>query len=189
MSKEKNPILLIHGYKTVNVMLHIPGSPHTEFVDKPIKWNPYFNTDFENLPKWLIDDGFEVYLARYDSNHKKAPSIEELAKQIRLVIKKLAKRSPTKKITIFAHSIGGLTTRAYIDSPEYKLDKKAHGGDLVEDVYMTGTPNLGMSHYRLCNLILDFNHNLRTTTPKYFTSKHYMKKFNKKYKHKNKVKY
>jgi hypothetical protein len=183
---KKPYVLLVHGASTRNVFWNIGVKRH--HTNKALKYQAGTNTTsfgFGFFPKWLSEDGFSVYLSCYDSHHNKAPNAEECVSCLRKQIIKLAKLSSTKDIIIITQSSGGLVTRAYIDGPLYKKDKKRHGKELVRSVFMIATPNLGVPYKHLMNLIKDFKHNPEVGMHRDTSNRKYMANFNKKYAHEN----
>lgn len=94
---------------------------------------------WDKLERELNNNGFNVYRAAYDW---RMPSIEadssgNLAwkKYLLPVIQRAKKKANCSKVHIVAHSMGGLVTRAYIQSDEYQND--------IAKLAMVGTPNLG----------------------------------------------
>lgn len=186
----KSPVLLIHGFKTRAI---ISGGVDKRFATENLKeaigWRKGLISEFGDLPQWLEEDGFTVYLAGYQSNGQGAPGAERCAKVIRDQILKLAKKSPTGKIIIIAHSFGGLVTRAYIDSDDYLLDKKKYGKDPVEKVFMVGTPNEGAPFSDFLKIIIGSRRKGDFSACEEICDQNFIKSFNEKYKHINDVPY
>lgn len=178
----KSPVLLIHGLKTRSILTgqseDLQNSPY------PINWLENKNRTFEDLPKWLASDGFDVYLATYNSGYNSVPAILDIVKVVREQIRNLAKKYPKEKITIIAHSLGGLVVRAYIDGRGYKDDCKLLNRDFIERVVMIGTPNNGSPFGRFLHYFLNYENNPHLRGLKNLYNRKFMRKFNKKYTHK-----
>lgn len=176
-------VLLIHGLK-IRSILTGRGEYHQNSTS-PIPWRENKNTEFHDLPLWLENDGCEVYLATYDSGHDGVPSIEVAAQTVHDQILGLATKNPNRKITIIAHSIGGLIIRAYIDGPLYKQDQNKLKHDFIEKVIMVGTPNNGTPYKQFVHYFVDYKNNNHFVGLQNLFSRSYIKSFNKKYSHKD----
>lgn len=186
----KSPVLLVHGFKTRAIISgSIDKRLATEDLKESVRWHRGLVNEFGELPEWLSGDGFSVYLAGYQSSGRGAPGAEDCAEILRNQIMKLARKSPTGKLIIIAHSFGGLVVRAYIDSNKYIEDKKKHKGDLVETVFMVGTPNGGAPFLDFLQLVIAFKKSGNFTACEEICDQNLIKRFNEKYKHINQVPY
>lgn len=186
----KSPVLLIHGFKTRAIISGgIDQRFASEDLKEAVKWKKGLVSEFGELPEWLAEDGFDVYLAGYQSNGSGAPGAEKCAQVIRKQIVNLVKRSATGKLIIIAHSFGGLVVRAYIDSESYVEDKKKLKGDPIERVFMVGTPNNGAPFPEFLKLVTGLKKNGDFSACKEICDTEFIKNFNEKYKHRNDVPY
>ncbi len=150
-----------------------------------VRWEAGVKSDFRQMPQWFIDDGFVPFVASYDSSPLSTPSNETNAECLRHQIVKLARQSPTGKIIIIAHSMGGLVTRAYLDGASYQADVEVHGGELVETVFFLGTPHQAMAHHYLLVMNLNCARNPRQRGAYEFSSRKFLAEFNQKFRHTN----
>lgn len=188
--KSKSPILLIHGFKTRAIISSgIDRRFASEDLKEAVRWKKGLVSEFGELPEWLTKDGFEVFLAGYQSNGDGAPGAEKCAKIIRGQIVGLAKRSKTGKVIIIAHSFGGLVARAYIDSDKYIEDKKKMKGDFIERVFMVGTPNNGAPFSDFLKIVIGLKKDGDFSACEEICDKGFVNNFNKKYQHNNEVPY
>lgn len=97
---------------------------------------------FGNVYKALINElrasGFEegktLFIAHYDW---RKPVSENWSKYLKPKIEEAKQKSGREKVDLVAHSMGGLLSRAYIQSDSY--------GNDVNKLVMMGTPNFGAS--------------------------------------------
>jgi hypothetical protein len=138
---------------------------------------------FTDLPGWLIaDGGFDVRIALYESNRERTPSIETNAECLRNQIIRAAGQSPTHDLIIIAHSMGGLVTRAYVQSERFTEDREQYNIPIVNTVFLVGTPNNGTPLHFWLNLILrceSADTNQRAACE--FSNSEWMEEFNNRY--------
>ena len=93
-----------------------------------------------NLAPALAGEGFDVWFMRY-------PNDQPIAASSRFFLDKLhdLKKRSRHKISIVAHSMGGLVSRELLTSPELSYLEKARSGLVpkVVELIMVGTPNHG----------------------------------------------
>jgi len=87
---------------------------------------------FPKTLKYLKKEGYIVELMPYDWR----ACFEDTAKEVLMpVLELLKEKYNVGKINVVAHSMGGLITRTYIQSTEYRND--------IDKFVMIGTPNMG----------------------------------------------
>lgn len=113
-SARRLPVVLVHGW-------HGPESDRLE------------DSEFRFLASWLRDDGYPVYYATgispQNTLHKNAANLRE-------TIERAKQETGAAQVEVIAFSMGGLNTRAYIESSLY-------GGD-VDQAFILGTPQAGV---------------------------------------------
>jgi pimeloyl-ACP methyl ester carboxylesterase len=106
------PVVLVHGWQD------------SERVEK---------SQFKFMARWLERDGFEVYYATGISPER---NLYRNAQKLKEAIERAKADSGISKVTLIAHSMGGLVARAYVESALYNGD--------VAQVFMLGTPQAGL---------------------------------------------
>jgi pimeloyl-ACP methyl ester carboxylesterase len=105
-----------------------------------------------NLAPALAGEGFAVWTLRY-------PNDQPIAESSRFLLDKLhdLRKGGTHKISIVAHSMGGLVARELLTSPEFSYAEKIRGGMVpkIVELIMVGTPNHGSELARF-QLITEF---------------------------------
>lgn len=141
-------IILVHGLKASSVIFGKDGGCKTAETLVNSKNLPEGSvTEFSKLPQWLNEEGYEVYFFFYDSNKKKADSVEKAADLLSKHISEFIKsRDKETKVVIIANSFGGLVTRVYIDSKRYDHDKAAIKQDYIAGAIFVGVPNTMVGH-------------------------------------------
>jgi pimeloyl-ACP methyl ester carboxylesterase len=129
------PVILVHGYlgagKLVDKCEY--GVKHDVEETMPALW--------DWMPKWLGYEGFDVWIAHWDSAMPPgytAPlevSAECLADQIAEV----KQRTGQNKVILIAHSMGGPVSRAYLQSDTYAARQD------VETLITLGSPHGGIN--------------------------------------------
>lgn len=114
-----------------------------EFIgeDLPNKWQltPLEGPNtYGNLIQSFVDQGYEMdkdlFLGLYDWRQS---NLQSYGEYLMPVIDQALVNSPTGKVDIVAHSMGGLLARSYIQSDDYRDD--------VDQLVMVATPNNGSS--------------------------------------------
>lgn len=106
--------------------------------DLPNNFPEYVKNDFGGFPKWLIEDGWDVWIAHIETGTKRTPSTTENALCLKRQIANIRSITGASKIVLIAHSMGGLVARAYIESP-YLYSKD------VSTLVTLGSPHVGTS--------------------------------------------
>jgi len=108
------PVVLVHGW-------HTADSDHVD------------DTEFRYLRRYLERDGFQVFYAQGISPYK---TLFQNAETLRDVIADAKTKTGTPRVDIIAFSMGGLNTRAYLESTLYQND--------VRRAIILGTPQAGV---------------------------------------------
>ena len=121
---EKRPLLLVHGWQFEGV----PDSPDSSI------WINFINY-FEDSPE--LKNNFKLYYVNYYSNYISAQALGELFRkefeQVRVA------NFPSRNVSIVAHSMGGLVSKAFM----YSTQDNVQGGGFVSDFITLGTPHHG----------------------------------------------
>ncbi|MBM3130010.1 MAG: hypothetical protein FJ009_15485 [Chloroflexi bacterium] len=108
------PVVLVHGW-------HTADSDHVD------------DTEFHYLRRYLERDGFQVFYAQGISPYK---TLFQNAETLRDVIADAKTKTGAPRVDILAFSMGGLNTRAYLESTIYQND--------VRRAIILGTPQAGV---------------------------------------------
>ncbi|MEW5717964.1 MAG: two-component regulator propeller domain-containing protein, partial [Chloroflexota bacterium] len=108
------PVVLVHGW-------HTADSDHID------------DTEFHSIRHYLERDGFTVFYAQGISPYK---TLFQNAETLRDVIADAKKKTGAPRVDIVAFSMGGLNTRAYLESTLYQND--------VRRAIVLGTPQAGV---------------------------------------------
>jgi len=110
---ERLPVILVHGWRG-------PDSDRLE------------DSEFRHLARWLREDGFDAHYAR---DIRPSQSLHANAQQLGQVVDDVLAETGASAVYIIAFSMGGLNTRAYLESTRY------HGQ--VQRAFILGTPHRG----------------------------------------------
>jgi pimeloyl-ACP methyl ester carboxylesterase len=128
----KPVVVLVHGWQGLSLSGHSCSEGITSYPD-----NQNFRIDnAEDMPDWL-HGSFEVWSAHLDSSIWGTPSLDENAKCLAKQLAVVRNRAPDHKVTIIAHSMGGLVARAYMESSLYQGD--------VNRLITLGSPHGGLN--------------------------------------------
>jgi hypothetical protein len=182
VAEKKPTVILVHGYPT-KAVLTADSRKNDECSLVADKWQPGTQSDFEFLPEWLVQDGYrDIRMANYQSGPGGTPDIEINAACLRSQVINAAEESATGDVVIIAYSLGGLVTRAYLESEQYRQDIEVASHPLVSKVFLVGTPNHGMPFNSFINLLYDCsNPDSVQRAACQFTSTELMQEFNAKY--------
>ncbi len=108
------PVVLVHGWHTAE----------SDQLD---------DTEFRFMRKYLEQDGFQVFYAAGISPHK---TLFQNAATLRDAIANVKAKTGAPRVDILAFSMGGLNTRAYLESTLYQND--------VRRAIILGTPQAGV---------------------------------------------
>ncbi|MEI5907517.1 alpha/beta fold hydrolase [Bacillus spongiae] len=132
--KEATPLIFVPGLFGSMSENIIQGTGKWHFGIASIVYDPFI-TALEQALGYQKD--VDLFIAYYDWRKKVRVSFKEYLMK---TIKKVKKQTNHKKVNIVAHSMGGLLTRAYIESRVYEKD--------IHQVILIGTPNSGCPpHY------------------------------------------
>ena len=110
---DRLPVVLVHGWRG-------PDSDRLE------------DSEFWHLATWLRDDGFEPFYATGISPEN---TLHENARRLQQVIAQAKEATGAPSVIVIAFSMGGLNTRAYLESTLYE-------GDVAQAIIL-GTPHRG----------------------------------------------
>lgn len=135
----RTPLILIHGWQGLSPTGGYHCSDgiyrYQRFSDTYSNSTLKAENDTSALADWLKSVGYDVWIAHLETGPSHTVSLEQNAKCLRDQIKSVASINP-QPITMVAHSMGGLVSRAAIGY----LDPSAH----VEALYTLGSPNAGL---------------------------------------------
>lgn len=132
----KTPVILVHGFRGF-------GWKTYRCSNGIKRW--YVGTEppetFENMAQWLYDDGFDVWVAELDTGFLGTPRLEQnawgsgcLNDQINYV----KQQTGANKVILIAHSMGGVVSRAYLESSAYRDQND------VQALFTLGSPHAGI---------------------------------------------
>lgn len=115
-----------------------------ECEDKPFRYDEATPGDFavvdaserSLLATGLHANGYSVYFAHYRSGFLGTAPLQESAACLEHQIRALRPQPTSPKITLLAHSLGGVVSRYYLDLESYRGD--------VKTLITYGTPHLGL---------------------------------------------
>jgi pimeloyl-ACP methyl ester carboxylesterase len=126
------PVILVHGYLGMSG----PSDRCKYGVDH---YDQARFRLFDDLPQWLANDGFDVWIAHWDSAPEWTAPLEFngdcLAKEIATVKQKTGQ----SRVILIAHSMGGPVSRAYLQSSAYTTRQD------VQTLITLGSPHGGIS--------------------------------------------
>jgi len=131
----KPPLILVHGFQALATGYHCSNDGNgSNDIQKYNGTNPALST-LGSLPDWFLDD-YQVWIAHLESTPFGTPSLQTNAECLRDQITYVALQNPDNPITIIAHSMGGLVSRAAIRNLNSDVDIKA--------LYTLGSPHAGL---------------------------------------------
>ncbi|MBM3189224.1 MAG: hypothetical protein FJZ90_10945, partial [Chloroflexi bacterium] len=110
---ERLPVVLVHGWR----------GPESDRLE---------DSEFWHLARWLREDGFTPY---YATGIHPANTLHRNAARLRQAVAEACRETGSPKAYVVAFSMGGLNTRAYLESTLYAGD--------VAHVFILGTPHRG----------------------------------------------
>ena len=129
------PVILVHGY------LGMAGiTDKCEYGVKHDNEETMMDALWDDMATWLGYDGFDVWVAHWDS----APfpditaPLEVSAECLADQIAEVKQRTGQDKVILIAHSMGGLVSRAYLQSDTYAVRQD------VETLITFGSPHAGL---------------------------------------------
>ncbi len=124
------PVVLVHGW------LGLPGG-YTDKCEYGVD-NVDSNNLFDGIPQWLAKDGFDVWIAHWDSGPWWTAPLEVNGECLAKDIARIKTLTNSKKVILIAHSMGGPVSRAYLQSDAYKSRQD------VETLITLGSPHAGI---------------------------------------------
>ncbi len=131
------PLLVVHGIQTFGW----PGMRCSEGVvrlrtalDQGASYEAV--TTLGDIPRWFLD-GYDVWMAHLTSSAAGTPSLYTNADCLSAQIDTVYAQAGNRKLTIVAHSMGGVVTRACLAQPQCRSK--------VAAVYTLGTPHGGIN--------------------------------------------
>ncbi|MBX3053390.1 MAG: hypothetical protein KF753_18080 [Caldilineaceae bacterium] len=121
------PLVVVHGIQLFGDGYRCTDTPQLY---------PVAPSTLGDLPGWFTQE-YEVWIAHLNSRPIRTPSIETNAECLRKQVAALYETSGHQKITIVAHSMGGLVTRGCLALPDCR--------DKVRAVYTLGSPHAGFN--------------------------------------------
>ena len=143
---ENPPLLVVHGIQTATIpwdhVWDIDSSGHS--CSEGVQVFDGGNGTLSPLPFWMTEH-YHVWIAHLDSraygSKDGTASLQSnancLARQIEEMYDQLSAQQKEQKITIVAHSMGGLVSRACLDYPECRSKVRA--------LYTMGSPHGGLN--------------------------------------------
>lgn len=132
----KGVVLYIHGYQGLG------GARQHECIETPkaLGWD----TSFGWLSEALVTSGFLVYVAEWRTGPDYTSTVSDaascLGKQINsLLASPQVQSAGTPKITLLAHSMGGLVARRYMESALLRSQ-----GNVIDRLITLGSPHRGI---------------------------------------------
>ncbi len=135
------PVVMVHGFAGF-------FSGETDSCERGIEhWSstdPDHYKGFLEMPKWFQDDGFDVWVAHITtgpSPQSYTPLLQVNAKCLADQIAEVKHQTHKQKVILVGHSMGGLVSRAYLMSDEYrKRDRRD-----VKSLITLGSPHGGVN--------------------------------------------
>lgn len=129
--------VFVHGFMGLSTQ-------QRECEDKPFRYDAGTPGDFavvdaserSLLATGLHEKGYSVYFAHYRSGFLNTAPLEDSAACLEHQIRSLRPQPTSPKITLLAHSLGGVVSRYYLDRESYRGD--------VKTLITYGTPHLGL---------------------------------------------
>ena len=146
----KPPLVLVHGWQgsptSMNPMDCEPDDPsnaENEIVHYGFEQNPpntqtgkgYAVDYWQDMPSWLANS-YDVWIAQYTTNLLDTPSLQENAQCLKNQINYVFEETGGQPITVVAHSMGGLVSRACLTLFECK--------NKVAELITLGSPHAGL---------------------------------------------
>ncbi|MDP9315482.1 MAG: hypothetical protein M3R24_32250 [Chloroflexota bacterium] len=131
--------ILVHGWQYNGATLNY------KYTCKNDKGGPNIvpydggESEFGLIAKELRDNNYRVYLAFWDTGTR-TPSLGWASNCLRDEIRSKIDEDPDRKVTIIAHSMGGIVSRAYIEGDYFDDD-----GYPVDKLITFGSPHTGIN--------------------------------------------
>lgn len=133
------PILLVHGWQFIGAF-----SPYDLWKNMSYKFTEDNEGSLVGGMERFEGNGCIVYISHYAHDLTKGmhKDIREYAHNLAEEIKLIKSTENVSKVVIVAHSMGGLVSRAYIESSDFGNNSYR---DDVSKLVMLGTPNHGVN--------------------------------------------
>jgi uncharacterized repeat protein (TIGR02543 family) len=146
--QQKPVIVLVHGWHGLQADKDIHDTcfdsaghlrPPTQITAQSFPIDPNVVAyDFGGFAKNLLNDGWDVWVAHIETDNVSTPLIEDNAFCLKYQLKYLHDNKSIGKVTLIAHSMGGLVSRAYIENNNSKF----YQHDVLQLITL-GTPHSG----------------------------------------------
>jgi len=135
--------VLVHGWGGLSA-LRIGLATGSACAQGAVDYDPR-SGDFGDLATILADSGYIVFAAHYDTGPERTDTIDNNARCLRAQVADVLSRVNAKpsvgqtvsQVTLLAHSMGGLVSRAFVESPKNPTSA-------VRQLITLGTPHLGI---------------------------------------------
>lgn len=134
----KPPLLIVHGIQTLDLTGYSCSQRAIMLQQQP-------PSTLGDMPAWFANS-HEVWLAHLTSSALHTPSITDNARCLREQVNQVYTASGNRLVTVVAHSMGGLVTRACLSQSDCR--------DKVKAVYTLGTPHTGINWGLLSKLFI-----------------------------------
>lgn len=136
-SGKRPPVVLVHGWQGLDFEADCDLA--TKLANNPDYANKYWlhlDEDLENLGFSLTYAHLKTGGATSGQPNCSPVAEENVPNLIKAIDEALAANPSQRKVILIAHSMGGLVSRAYLESAQYRDD--------VVELYTLGTPHLGV---------------------------------------------
>ena len=120
------PVVLVHGYQG------LPGANAQACSDVPV---PYPNADhpLAGMADWFVENGYTVWMASYETSTISTPMLADNGDCLRNQLAGIYGLSGGRPLTVVAHSMGGLVSRAAVHGANFEIETlvtlgSPHGG-------------------------------------------------------------
>jgi pimeloyl-ACP methyl ester carboxylesterase len=138
-------VIWIHGYQGFTQKQISSEQGITKYDPSKAKDEVYVD-----MIDWIHNDGFDVWIAHYDSGPEGTPTAYFNATRLAKQLDYVRQQEPGSPLILVAHSLGGLVARAYLETGRYKTSD-------IKALVTLGSPHKGVSNntfvLTLCRLI------------------------------------
>ena len=131
--------VLVHGWQGIPDLVSFTCDD--EINPKPNM--PGRNDNFGRIYDLLIQNGWHVYFAHYTTNAIRTAPIRESAECLSRRIDAISKQEPGRKLTIIAHSMGGIVARQYLDGSDGSPPQSKW--QAIDRLITLGSPHWGVN--------------------------------------------
>lgn len=129
---DKPPIVFVHGWQGASLPSNCTEDHKTQRIQDIKDDNGNYFSEVDDL---LENAGYPIYYAHLISNPCYTPPVEGNAQYVKEAIDQATRETGHDKAILIAHSMGGLVSRAYLESSDYEQD--------ISALYTFGTPHHG----------------------------------------------